>query len=366
MEHKLPDLVIGDLTINPPIIQGGMGVRVSGASLAGAVSAEGALGVIASVGLPSAAEAIEDFVGGCQEALRREIRAVKAKGLPVGVNIMVALSNYDSLVEACVEEGADAIISGAGLPLKLPGYVGDAPIKLVPIVSSGKAAALICNYWSRKYDRRPDAIVLEGPRAGGHLGFRFDDVQTGNVPDLETLLADLLEVVEGVEQQHAVKIPVVVAGGVSTGADIARFLRLGADGVQMATRFVATHECDVSQAFKEVYVNARDEDVIVIHSPVGLPGRVIRNRFVERILEGEKFNFRCPYHCLITCKPDKVNYCIAEALVNAADGNFERGFAMCGANVGRIDRIVSVKELLDELTRDAVVEMQEGVQGSIA
>jgi nitronate monooxygenase len=350
---KLPPLIIGDMTVELPIIQGGMGVSVSKASLAGAVSAEGGLGVIASVGLGEDEAESKSYRDRSCDSLRSEVRAVKERGLPVGVNIMVALTNYRDMVEVCVEEQVEMVISGAGLPLHLPEFAGDTGMKLVPIVSSARAAEILFKAWLRKSERLPDALVVEGPLAGGHLGFKFDEVVEGTADNLETLVTQVLGVVQGYEKQHDKKIPVIAAGGVFTGEDIAKFIKLGAGGVQMGTRFVATHECDTSDEYKQAFVDATEEDVVVIHSPVGLPARVLKNGFVKRSMQGEKFKFACPYKCLLTCEAKTANYCIASALLNASRGKFDDGFAMCGENVYKIDKIVSVKELMQELVSEA-------------
>ncbi len=346
---KIPSLKIGDLTIRIPIVQGGMGVSVSKASLASAVSLAGGLGVIASVGLGEEMDMSIPYMQRSRQALSAEIREVKQQGLPVGVNVMVALTNFGDLVKTCAREEVDVLFAGAGLPLRLPEFAGDSSMKLVPIISSGRAADVICRSWSKKYSRFPDAIVVEGPMAGGHLGFKLQDILDGKASDLKTLVRETLAVTDRYEQQAGRKIPVIAAGGVYTGADIAGFLNMGASGVQMGTRFVATHECDVSNAYKQAYVDATEDDVAVILSPVGLPARVIRTPFVEKSL-GEKQKFNCFYKCLITCDADKANYCIALALLDSSRGKLDTGFPMCGQNVYRIDKIVSVKELMRELT----------------
>lgn len=356
MKTKLPDLIIGDLRINPPIIQGGMGVRVSTAKLAAAVANEGALGVLASVGLGDEKESEKDYTASSEKALREQIRRARSltKGY-IGVNIMFVLTNYESLVKASSEESVDLIISGAGLPLRLPSYVGNSNVKLVPIVSSRRAAEIICETWLRKYKRLPDAIIVEGPLAGGHIGFKFSEIIPEITTSLEYLLKETLEVISKY-RVNGKNIPLITAGGIFTGKDIARMLKLGASGVQIATRFVCTHECEVAQAYKDAYLKSTEEDIIVILSPVGLPGRVIKNSFVERIEGGEKIKFRCPYKCLKTCDPQTVNYCIADALVNASKGDLENGFAMCGAYAYRVKEIVSVKNLIEELENDAILE----------
>jgi NAD(P)H-dependent flavin oxidoreductase YrpB (nitropropane dioxygenase family) len=354
----LPDLLIGDLRINPPIIQGGMGVRISGVRLASAVSNEGALGVVASVGTGEEwPDRSLNYAARSYVSFRDMLQQTKAlTPNPIGVNIMCALTNYDDLVRAADEENVAVIISGAGLPLKLPALVTRRSIKLIPIVSSGRAADLICRGWWRKHNRLPDAFVVEGCMAGGHLGFSMDDVAKPHNP-LEALVQDVLSVAARYTQAHGVPIPVIAAGGVFTGKDMARFLRLGASGVQMGTRFVCTHECDASIQYKEAYLTCRQEDILVIQSPLKLPLRVIRNAFVDRILSGEKMKFRCPYRCLATCEPDTSPYCIAQALVNAYRGDMSAGFTTCGANAYRIDRIVSVRELIQELVAECRVHL---------
>jgi nitronate monooxygenase len=360
---SLPDLVIGDLRINPPIIQGGMGVRVSGSRLASAVSNEGALGVVAAVGTGEEwPDRTLSYTARSYVSLRDMLQRTRSLTRnPFGVNIMCALTNYDDLVKAADEEEVAAIISGAGLPLRLPSLVKHKSIKLIPIVSSGRAADLICRTWLRKHNRLPDALVVEGHLAGGHLGFAWDNV-VSSPASLESIVQEVLEVAASHAQGGAAKIPVIAAGGVFDGKDIARFLNLGASGVQMGTRFVCTDECDASQQYKEAYLKCRKEDIVVIHSPVKLPLRVIRNSFVDRLLNGTKVPFRCPYHCLSTCEPDQSPFCIAEALVNAYRGDMSAGFATCGANAYRVERIVSVRELIRELVDECRLHLEPAVK----
>jgi len=350
MNSEFRNLDIGDLRIEIPIVQGGMGVRVSSFGLASAVSNEGGLGVIAAVGLGEEGDAVgSDYVVRSRSALVGAIRKTRAlTNKPFGVNIMCALTNYEDLVCAAQEESVDVIISGAGLPLKLPSLVKDKRIKLVPIVSSARAARLICLVWGKRYKRLPDAIVVEGPLAGGHLGYSMQELKDSKRVFLDNILKEVLSVVKGFESPVC-KIPVIAAGGIFDGEDIARVIRLGASGVQMATRFVCTHECDVADGYKEAYLSATKEDIVIIQSPVGMPGRVISNEFVKGILRGERVDFGCAYKCLFTCDPLKVNYCIAKALFNAARGQMDKGFAMCGSNAYRINKIISVKELFAEL-----------------
>ncbi len=357
---KLPELIIGDLVIELPIIQGGMGVRVSTAKLAAAVSNEGAFGVIASVGLGEEKQENLTYEERSKLAFREMIRGTKRlTNKKFGVNIMCALTNYNDLARVAIEEEVGAIISGAGLPLHLPSLNKNSKTKLIPIISSARAAELICKTWLRHYDILPDALVLEGPLAGGHLGFKFGELINPESPRLENLLAEVLTVVKKFESENDKKIPIITAGGIFSGKDVAKMLKLGASGVQMATRFVCTKECEVSQAYKEAYLKCTQDDIAIILSPVGMPARVIRNKFVERIESGERIKFACPFKCLKTCDPYAANYCIAQVLVNAYRGDLDNGFVTCGANAYRVKKIVSVKELIIEITEEALRELEE-------
>ncbi len=353
MKIEFKGLLLGNLRIELPIIQGGMGVRVSASSLTSAVSNEGALGVIAAVGLgEERGDEKRDYKMRSRAELTNIIRDTRSMTKnPFGVNIMCVLTNYDELVDAAQAESVDVIISGAGLPLRLPSLIKNNKTKLVPIVSSARAALIICSTWARRYKRLPDAIVVEGPLAGGHLGYSMAELADEENFSLDKILVEVLAVARAFES-NKVHIPVIAAGGIFDGKDIARVMRLGAGGVQMATRFVCTHECDVSLAYKEAYISARKEDIIVIQSPVGMPGRVILNEFVKRISKGERMDFGCEYRCLYTCDAKKVNYCIAKALLNSYRGDLDNGFAMCGSNAYRIKKITSVKELISELVTE--------------
>ena len=352
---ELPILQIGELTAKLPIIQGGMGVGISLSGLAAAVAQEGGIGVIATVMIgmnePNlATQPVEADITG----LRKEIRQARRKtdGI-LGVNIMVAVTNHPHLIRTSIEEGIDLIFSGAGLPLDLPKYLQgtSSRTKLVPIVSSGRAATLMCKRWLSRYQYVPDAFVVEGPLAGGHLGLKSGQIAD---PDfaLEKLIPEVLAAVKPFAEQQHKTIPIIAAGGIYTGADIHKFLQLGAAGVQMATRFVATHECDADIAFKQAYLDAKEEDIIIIDSPVGLPGRAIRNEFLEAVARGRKMPFACPYQCITTCAYQTSPYCIALALLNAKRGKLKHGFAFCGHNAYRVDKIVSVHELMAELKNE--------------
>jgi nitronate monooxygenase len=350
---KIPSLQIGDVTARIPIIQGGMGVRVSLAGLAAAVANEGGIGTIASVGLGDIEAAKLDFERICREALIHELR--KAKSLTDGliaVNIMGVLSNAKDLVQATAREGIRLIVSGASLPLKLPEMVEDSGALLLPIISSGRAADLVLRTWDKRYQRTADAIVIEGPLAGGHLGFSMEQLQEPEKYSLSILLPEVLQVIKRFEDKYGRKIPVIVGGGIYDGTDIARMLQAGASGVQMATRFVCTVECDVSQEFKQAYLDANEEDIVLIKSPVGLPGRAIRNQFLKNLEKGLQEKINCPYRCLSTCNVAEARYCIALALINAYLGDMNKGLVFCGQNAYRLQKIVTVKELIAELVSE--------------
>lgn len=351
---NFPKLKIGDLVSRIPIIQGGMGVGISLSGLASAVANEGGIGVIAAamVGIGEPDIATNSAQANIR-ALKREIRKAKelTRGI-LGVNIMVALTDFSDLVKTSLREGIDVIFSGAGLPLDLPGYLKKGmKTKLVPIVSSGRAATIICKKWLSKFDYLPDAFVVEGPQAGGHLGFKVEQLEDPEFC-LEKLIKEVIQAVKHFAVERQTTIPVIAAGGVYTGGDIQKFLELGAAGVQMGTRFVATHECDADQAFKQAYIDAEEKDMVVINSPVGLPGRAVQNEFITEVKNGKKKPFRCPYHCIKTCDPSKSPYCIAIALSCAKKGKLKNGFAFAGKNAYRVNKIISVKELIRSLSME--------------
>lgn len=347
---KIPPLIIGKITVPLPIVQGGMGVRVSKARLAAAVANEGGIGTIAAVGLGDIEASKTEFEKTSREGLVAEIRRAKglAKG-PIAINIMGVLSNARDMVLTSAQEGAEFIVAGASLPLRLPEWAGDAEIGLIPIISSGRAAAIVLRTWDKRYGRTADAVILEGPLAGGHLGFSVEELKEPENHSLEILLPEVLAVVKPYEEKYGRKIPVIAGGGIFTGGDIARMLQAGAAGVQMATRFVCTTECEVSAEFKQTYLDSKKEDIVIIKSPVGLPGRAIRNPFLKNLDEGKLDKIKCDYQCLATCDVATAKYCIALALTNAFQGNMEKGLVFCGQNAWRVNRITSVKELIAEL-----------------
>jgi len=365
--REMPRLSLGQVEAHRPIVQGGMGVGISLSGLATAVAQAGAVGVISAAGIGMLdPDYRKDFHAANCRALRQEIRRVRqATSGVLGVNIMMALTDSDALIATAVEEGVDVIFLGAGLPLRPPATV---PLEIpqasstafVPIVSSGRAARLILKHWDRHFARTPDGFVVEGPLAGGHLGFRREHLAS---PDssLEHLLQDTLHVVAEYEIRYSKRIPVLAAGGIYDGQDIRTMIELGASGVQMATRFVATTECDAAESFKDAYVMCSQEDLVVIDSPLGLPGRAIRNTFLEAVAEGVRRPTHCPWHCLRTCNPKESPYCIAGALMSAKRGDLSNGFAFAGANAHRVDRIVPVAELMEELAVD-YVRLPSGVR----
>ena len=342
---------IGELKVKAPIVQGGMGIGISLGSLAAAVSNEGGVGVIsaAGIGILRGCEPGKTTEANCRE-LKREIEDTRRKTNGIlGVNIMVALSGFNELARTAVETGIDIIFAGAGLPLSLPECLKlGGRTKLVPIVSSAKAAGIISKWWREKFGYTPDAFVVEGPMAGGHLGFRPEQIDDPAFR-LERLIPETLAVTRDLEAKTGKKIPVVAAGGIFTGKDILRFLRLGASAVQMATRFVATEECDAHPNFKKAYVDCREEDIQIIGSPVGLPGRAIGNEFLKRIAGEEKSSHPCRHHCISSCSREQGSYCISAALVNACQERLSEGFAFIGANGYKISEITTVPRLMSEL-----------------
>ena len=328
-----------------------MGVGVSLSGLASAVANHGAIGVIAAAGIGmKETDFYSNYLQANTRALRAEIRKARAitKGI-LGLNIMVAFSNFGELAAAAIEEGIDIIFSGAGLPLNLPKYrLPENKTKLVPIVSSGRAADLICRHWMAKYNYIPDAIVVEGPKAGGHLGFKREQIFDPEYT-LEKLVRDVMKKTKAFARSFGKKIPIIAAGGIFDGADIRKFADLGVDGFQMGTRFVATDECDADVEFKNIYINAQPEDIVIIDSPVGMPGRAIRNKFIDDVSSGIKRPVKCPYHCIITCDYKTAPYCIANALINAQKGKLKNGFVFAGANAHKISKIISIKELIKTL-----------------
>lgn len=350
----LPQIKIGDKTTRVPIIQGGMGVGVSLSNLSSAVANAGGIGVISGVQIGFRED---DFETNTKEAnlraLKKEIRRAKElspDGI-LGLNLMVAIKEYKEMVQVAVKEKIDLIISGAGLPRDLPGLVKGSNTKIAPIVSSGKAAAVITRLWEKRFDYIPDLIIVEGPEAGGHLGFSPEELKEDNAPSLEEIFLEVLEVIKPVRERTGKEIPLIAAGGIYDGKDIAKFLKLGAAGVQMGTRFVATEECDASLEFKEEYIKSKEKDIDFIISPVGMPGQAIINPFIKRIqIEDEKIT-KC-FNCLTPCNPAKSPYCISQALINSVLGDVDNGLIFIGKQGFRLDKMTNVEDLIHELVED--------------
>ena len=360
--RAMPRLRIRNLDLAYPIQQGGMGVGVSWEGLAGAVAHEGCVGLVSAIGTgyhslahtarrlgrPDGTEALNPNET-LRDILQAALRRAGGHGA-VGVNILCAIEGYEQAVRASVEAGAQLIVSGAGLPLALPDYVGDADVALVPIVSSARALQVICKQWQRKYSRLPDAVVLEGPESGGHQGFSPEQCV-----DPAFTVENILPLVLA-ERDKWGDFPVLVAGGVWDRADIERFMAMGASGVQMGTRFIGTFECDAHPNFKETILRARAEDIVLMKSPVGMPARGVRTALQSRIEEGTAPQVRCVSHCLTPCGSGKgaaaVGYCIADRLGDAHNGDRESGLFFSGSNGSRLKDLVSVRDLIEELTQD--------------
>jgi len=346
------ELKIGNFTIPVPIIQGGMGVGISLSGLAAAVANQGGVGVISAAGLGFVHKnPALDYIEANIEGLKTELRLAKekTKGI-IGVNIMVAMSNFSDMVKTAISEKADVIFSGAGLPMGLPGFLTPgSQTKLVPIISSGKAARLICTKWKSTHDYLPDAIVVEGPKAGGHLGFKNNQIDDADYA-LEELVPAVVREVKVFEDKYQVEIPVIAGGGIYSGSDIYNIFQKGAKGVQIGTRFVTTEECDASMGFKQAYIDATEKDIEIIQSPVGMPGRAVNNSFIEKIKQGLKRPIKCPFHCIHTCDVSSSPYCIVNALYNAYKGKMKSGYAFAGTNAYLATKITTVKEIFQDLT----------------
>lgn len=331
-----------------PIIQGGMGIGISLGGLAGAVAREGGMGVIstANIGFRE-----PDFWENPREAdkraLEKEIKKARSiaggKGL-LAINAMVATTGFGELVRKAVSCGIDAVISGAGLPLELPELTKGSDVLIAPVVSSGRAAKMLKKIWEKRHGRRPDFFVVEGSQAGGHLGFEQEEVEQGNAKPLLTILKEVVK--------EAEDIPVFAAGSVFDSKDIRKCLDAGARGVQIATRFIATEECDASEGFKDVILSAKEEEVTILKSPVGMPGRGLKTPLIQKVKDGLRFGPERCIRCIHTCEPKTTLYCINNALIQAFYGNKEEGLFFCGGNVGRVNSMTTVKALMEELTSE--------------
>ena len=350
----MKSLKIGDLTIPIPIIQGGMGIGISLSGLASAVANAGGVGTIAAVGVGLIhGTSDKSFKQNNIEGVIKEIR--KARQLTSGVlavNIMSVLTNFSDLVKTAIEEKIDIIFSGAGLPLDLPKFKSKVSnTKLVPIVSSGRAALIIAKKWLQNYNYLPDAFVVEGPEAGGHLGFSFNELEQKK-HNLQTLVSDVLKITKELEHTYNKDIPVIAGGGIISGGQISELFSLGVSAVQLGSSFIPTQECDASDMFKQVFLQATPKDIRLIKSPVGLPGRAIENDFLIAAERGEKRPERCKYHCIKSCNPKTTNYCIADALLSAYQGKLNSGFAFSGAKGHKTDSISTVEEVFERLKEE--------------
>ncbi|GAA6491102.1 MAG TPA: nitronate monooxygenase family protein [Candidatus Bariatricus faecipullorum] len=349
---EYPSLKIGNLTAGKPLIQGGMGVGISLSGLAGAVAKEGGIGIISSAQIGFREP---DFETNTKEAnlraIHSEMEAAREKAPEgvIGFNIMVALKYYEEYVREAVKAGADIIISGAGLPVDLPAYTEGSSTKIAPIVSTDKSAKVILKYWDKKYKRTADLVVIEGPQAGGHLGFDLEQLKEYDQTRYEDEIRAILKTVAAYGEKYKVKIPVALAGGIHDAAGVKRAFELGADAVQVASRFVTTWECDADIRFKEAYLNASPEDIQIVKSPVGMPGRAIANPFIRDVMNGERRPPEKCLGCLKNCNPAEIPYCITEALVNSAKGDTANGLIFCGAHAWEAERLETVKEVMDEL-----------------
>jgi nitronate monooxygenase len=369
---KMPELQLGELRARRPIVQGGMGVGISLSGLASAVANCGGIGTISTVGIGmNEPDFRKKQRVANRRALKEEIRIAREKsdGI-IGVNVMVVLADYDDHVDIALGEGIDVIFMGAGLPLRFsekipPERLRDTRTCFVPIVSSHRAARVVFSHWAKRFRRVPDGVVVEGPMAGGHLGFKKEQIDDPACA-LEHLVPAVVETVRPYEDLAGRRLPVIAAGGVYTGADIDRFLEMGAAGVQLGTRFVATHECDADIRFKEAYLRAGRDDLVIIESPVGLPGRAIRNAFLDDVQSGAKKPYHCPWTCLKTCPFREAPYCIGDALISAKIGELDHGFPFAGANAWRVNEIVSVAELMQSLEDEylAAVTAREHAVGA--
>jgi NAD(P)H-dependent flavin oxidoreductase YrpB (nitropropane dioxygenase family) len=364
----MDELIIGDIKARYPIIQGGMGVAISLAGLASAVANEGGIGMISAAGIGMREpDYIKNYREANKRALRKEIQKARSlsKGI-IGVNIMIALTDHEDLIKVAIGEKIDLIVIGAGLPMKIPGIINDAGYKkmhtkLAIKVSSAKAAKLIFQFWLNKYNRIPDAVVVEGPLAGGHLGFKREELDDKSIT-LSQLVQETIRAIMPFEAQYGQTIPVIAAGGIYSGKDMFDIMQTGAKAVKLGTRFVTSYECDASPVFKENYLKCKKEDLTIIKSPVGLPGRVVRNTFVEQIQKGNTHPFKCSWNCLSTCNFKEAPYCIAQALFNAAEGNMNEGFAFAGANAYRATQIQHVSDVINDLVAGYNIALTESIR----
>jgi len=346
-------LKIGNLEVAMPVVQAGMGVQVAKSELAAAVARAGGVGCISSVGLGTFEASLNDYLADSRENLAKEIRNARrfANGGVIGVNVMVALANYNDIVNVCVQEKVDIIISGAGLPINLPELTKDSGIKLVPVVSSGRAMKLILKSWHRRYQVMPDAVVIEGPLCGGHMAFTKEQVVHPELAPIQDILRDVKEEIAPYEAEYGRKIPLLGAENVVNADDVLQKINMGFDGVHVGTRFICTDESGIDRKSKEVYAKAKAEDIVILHSPLGLPVKVLRTPLVDKLLKGEKIPFGCPFKCLRACEATEARFCIANALVKTMDGETDEGLFMVGSGIGRVNDIIPAEEFFEPLKK---------------
>ena len=356
-------LQIGKYTIQKPIIQGGMGVGISWDKLSGTVSKEGGLGVISAVGTGYyqnkefahklvANRPLSEANFYSKEGLKAIIdNARKICGdKPLAANILYAINDYGRVVRDACEAGIDIIITGAGLPTNMPEFTEGYPdVALVPIVSSAKALKLICRRWEKRYNRLPDAVILEGPKSGGHQGFTYEQCLMEEY-QLENLVAPVVE-----EAKEWGDIPVIAAGGIWDKKDIEDMMALGAKGVQMGTRFIGTYECDAHENLKQVLLDSTEDTIQLMSSPVGYPARGVATNLTKLVAKREGPDIKCISNCVAPCNRGEeakvVGFCIADRLSDAYEGNLETGLFFSGTNGYKLDKIISVKELMEKLTK---------------
>lgn len=356
---NIKPFTINGKQVKLPIIQGGMGIRISLSKLANACMNSG---IVATISAAQAGFLKKNFrkdpLGANKEELISEINNIRSQNPDgiLGVNLMHAVNHYDEYARFLSQQDIDFIISGAGLPLDLPEYIKDTKVKGAFIISSARACRIMLKSWDRRYSYMPEFIVCEGPLAGGHLGFSKEDFEAGRVESLEGIISSVKEVVKVYEEKYDRKIPIIAAGGVHDGHDMANMLKVGADGVQMATRFIATHECDASDEYKNELIKAQEEDIVRVESPAGLPGRAVKN-FLTKTLEKHRLKVNYCVNCLRTCNKVDIPYCITEQLGNSASGD-KNGLLFTGAKAYLIDKIDHVDNIIKEIIRDCKKELQ--------
>ena len=345
----MKSLKIGDLVAKRPIVQGGMGVGISLSSLAGNVAKQGGVGTITGVHTGyREPDFRENPLQANLRGIRKEMekaREISPDGI-IGFNFMSVMNHYEECVREAIAAGADFIVSGAGLPLNLPKYTAGSDVAIIPIVSSAVALKLIVRNWKRQ-GRLPDAVVVEGPLAGGHLGFKYKDMVNGSFPSLEESLIEVLALVKELEAENGVSIPVIAGGGVRNHADVEKLMQMGASGVQIGTRFITTEECDASLAYKQAHLNSKAEDVRIIESPVGLAARAISNPFLQKAEEMGRIPVEHCYNCMGHCKPAETKYCISQSLIDSVEGR--EGLVFCGAYAHELQEMTTVEKVMKEL-----------------